>query len=58
MFGIYFILEVLKWVIELDLMKLDGIMVIVRSMRTLCVGVELVVIGILLEELLDIVCML
>lgn len=43
---------------ELDLMRPEGTMVQVRSMRTLRAGAELVATGIPLEELLDIVRML
>lgn len=43
---------------ELDLMKPEGNMVQVRSMRTLRAGAELVATGIPLEDLLDIVRML
>ncbi|RLP53981.1 MAG: MerR family transcriptional regulator [Ketobacter sp.] len=58
MFGTHLTPEALKRAIELDLMKPDGTMVTVRSMRTLRAGAELVATGIPLEELLDIVRML
>lgn len=50
--------EALMRAAELDLMKPEGTMMRVRSMRTLRAGAELVATGIPLEELLDIVRML
>ncbi len=58
MFGAHLTPEALKRAIDLDLMKPEGNMVTVRSMRTLRAGAELVATGIPLEELLDIVRML
>ena len=58
MFGAYLTPEALARAADLDLMKPEGTMVRVRSMRTLRAGSELVATGIPLEELLDIVRML
>ncbi|AUM11751.1 MerR family transcriptional regulator [Ketobacter alkanivorans] len=58
MFGAYLTPEALARATDLDLMKPEGAMVRVRSMRTLRAGAELVATGIPLEELLDIVRML
>ena len=58
MFGAYLTPEALARAADLDLMRPEGTMVQVRSMRTLRAGAELVATGIPLEELLDIVRML
>ncbi|MEE2731311.1 MerR family transcriptional regulator [Ketobacter sp.] len=58
MFGAYLTPEALARAADLDLMRPEGTMVRVRSMRTLRAGAELVATGIPLEELLDIVRML
>lgn len=58
MFGAHLTPEALARAADLDLMKPEGTMVQVRSMRTLRAGAELVATGIPLEELLDIVRML
>jgi DNA-binding transcriptional MerR regulator len=58
MFGAYLTPEALARATDLDLMKPEGTMVQVRSMRTLRAGSELVATGIPLEDLLDIVRML
>lgn len=58
MFGGNLTPEAILRAAELDLMRPEGSMVRVRSMRTLRAGAELVATGIPLEELLDIVRML
>ncbi|MEC8814085.1 MAG: MerR family transcriptional regulator, partial [Pseudomonadota bacterium] len=58
MYGAYLTPEALARAADLDLMRPEGTMVQVRSMRTLRAGAELVATGIPLEELLDIVRML
>lgn len=58
MFGSSLTAEAVLRANELDLMRPEGAMVKVRSMRTLRAGAELVATGIPLEELLDIVRML
>ena len=58
MFGAYLTPEALARAVDLDLMRPEGTMVRVRSMRTLRAGAELVATGIPLEDLLDIVRML
>jgi len=58
MFGPYLTPAAMTRAVDLDLLKPEGNMVRVRSMRTLRAGAEMVATGIPLEELLDIVRML